>query len=663
MLRRLAVALIGIWSVSLTPAVALAAPEGCKLRTLLTLPVTIGGSFKPMADVQINGHDAMLLIDSGAFYSILSPATAAEFGLRLGPVPFNLTLNGVGGGTVTPQLTTATLTLGGVTIPRKLEFLVGGSEIGGGARGALGQNILSIADVEYDLANGVIRLLKLEGKCKNLRPTYWTKPDDAYSVMDISWATPREPFTEGVGVLNGSKIKMLFDTGSWASMLSLRAASRAGIKTDSPGVTPGGTTHGIGRVEVRTWIAPFESFKIGDEEIRNTHLRMGDLELPMADMLIGADFFLSHRVYVSSGEHKMYFTYNGGPVFNLTTRSEPRQVADRKADTTAAPAQSQQTPPDTSTPPAAGAQPATAGAKQPAEGESNGEDPTGVGSGDSAGPAGPPAAGQAAAAQDATISGVQPTTADGFFRRGAAYLFRNDYEHALADLGRACELNPQEPKYFFERATAYLRSNQPGLSDADIDTTLKLKPDYVNALLWRAQRELAKHDKTAAVADLDAADRAAPPQEGLRLEMARTYMRAGAPSQAVKQFGLWIDAHREDINIPGAYVGRCWARALSGQELEKGLSDCNKMMYRLPDKSGALASRGLVYLRLGKYQRAISDYNDALKQHPRNAWALYGRGMAEFQLNNTTAADADFSAATAVAPHIAEEFKKHGIAP
>ena len=34
-------------------------------------------------------------------------------------------------------------------------------------------------------------------------------------------------------------------------------------------------------------------------------------------MLLGADFFLSHRILVSNSQHKLYFTYNGGPVFQL----------------------------------------------------------------------------------------------------------------------------------------------------------------------------------------------------------------------------------------------------------------------------------------------------------------------------------------------------------
>jgi hypothetical protein len=46
-------------------------------------------------------------------------------------------------------------------------------------------------------------------------------------------------------------------------------------------------------------------------------VRIADFELRDADMLIGADFFLSHHIFVSNSQHKLYLTYNGGPVFNL----------------------------------------------------------------------------------------------------------------------------------------------------------------------------------------------------------------------------------------------------------------------------------------------------------------------------------------------------------
>jgi hypothetical protein len=83
------------------------------------------------------------------------------------------------------------------------------------------------------------------------------------------------------------------------------------------------------RARYSTWlprIAPFQSFRIGGEEIRNTRLRIGDTGLDDVDMLLGADFFLSHRIYVANSQNKVYFTYKGGPVLDLSSR-EPGGAA------------------------------------------------------------------------------------------------------------------------------------------------------------------------------------------------------------------------------------------------------------------------------------------------------------------------------------------------
>jgi len=661
MLRALAVALLGIWGLSLTPSTALAAPEHCQLGILLQLPVTMNG-FRPLVDAKINDHDVSMMVDSGAFFSFLTPAAAAELQLSLSAAPFELRVKGVAGEMTSLALATANLTLGGIKFPRKLEFLVGGNDLGPGTQGIIGQNILRIADVEYDLANGMIRLIKPEGNCHKANPMYWTHASDAYSVMDITAATAQEPHTTGVAVLNGSKLKVIFDTGAGASMLSLRAAERAGVKPDSHGVTPAGLTYGMGQGFVKTWIGPFESFKLGDEEIRNTHLRFGELQLLNADMLIGPDFFLSHRIYVASSQHKLYFTYNGGQVFNLSNLRDTDSAASQKPSaappTSNTPAQNAQAPASGNTTPTAPQTPASHGNDSAEEGpataddaSSNGEPP----------PAASTGAGGAAADPGKVIAGAEPTTAEEFSRRGAAYTARRDYPHAIADLSRACELDPSQAKYFMQRATAYWYNKQADRAGPDVDTAIKLEPGDVDALLWRGQQRLLHHDKTGALADLDAADHAATAQASMRVRLAQLYQRAGQYQQATTQYGLWIDAHKDDVNVAVAYTGRCWARGLSGQELDQGLSDCNKALHRMSDSPGALASRGLIYLRLEKFDRAISDYSAALKQRPKNAWALYGRGLAESH-KQTAAADQDIAAATALAPHIAEQFKKLGIA-
>src|SRR4029077_750119 len=113
-------------------------------------------------------------------------------------------------------------------------------------------------------------------------------------------------------------IRVTFDTGAYTSMLSLRAASRAGIQTDSPSVVDAGYSSGIGRGMVKTYLVTASSFKIGDgAEIQNARLRVADFNLE-TDMLLGSDFFVSHHIFVSNSQRKLYLTYNGGPVFNLT---------------------------------------------------------------------------------------------------------------------------------------------------------------------------------------------------------------------------------------------------------------------------------------------------------------------------------------------------------
>src|SRR6185312_11773367 len=453
----------------------------CKVGKIAELPVTMNG-LRPMVTAKINGADAQFIADSGAFYSLISPASAAEFKLHTEPAPFHLMIRGVGGITEAEVTTVREFTLAGVPI-RNVQFVVGGSQPGAGAVGFLGQNVLHIADVEYDLSNGAIRLMKPDG-CGKAVMAYWAKDGDVYSVIDIAWATSAFPYTTSTAFLNGAKVRVLFDTGASTSVLNLRAAERAGVKTDAPGVVKAGYSRGIGSRAIPTWIAPFDSFKIGDEEVKHTRLRIGDIGSPDADMLIGADFFLSHRVYVASTQRKLYFTYNGGPVFNLMPAPSALTASTGSADASdSTPAakgsatEAPSTPASATTSAAAPTTVAAATASAPAADTDAaaasvpdalaGLDPSGQ-AGDSTPPpaAGPPP----------PIPTDEPKDAAGFARRGSAFAARRDFSRAIADLTRACELAPTEANYFYLRGRTRLASRQPVLALEDFHQALQLKP-------------------------------------------------------------------------------------------------------------------------------------------------------------------------------------------
>ena len=469
------------------------APAACRMSKMAELPVTML-DLRPLIDAKINDKDVRFEVDSGAFYSMISAASAAELGLKIKSAPYGMRVVGIGGVTKPSVATVDLFTVAGFPV-RNMQFLVGGSlsTLDSGSAGLLGQNIFGVTDVDYDFANGKIRFIKSDECPRDAMLAYWVIGGQAYSVMDIDPISVYHPHITSSAYLNGAKIAITFDTGAGVSMLSLRAAERAGIDPKSAGVVDAGAVRGIGSGVVKSYVGVFSSFKVGDEEVQHAKLRFGGTLGIDTDMLLGADFFLSHHVYVALNQHKLYFTYNGGPVFNLAARSGVGKPAESEGDH----------PPD--------------------------------------------------ADKDAEI-----LQADEYSRRGAASAARDDFDHALADLTRACELAPDNPEYFFERGSAHAKNKNPELAMKDFDRALELKPGYVLALLSRADLRLRAKDLVGARTDLDAVDHFAAKQADIRFALAEGYIRLDLPALAVGQLDSWIISHKEDSKRRLALARRCW---------------------------------------------------------------------------------------------------------
>ncbi|NJC07229.1 tetratricopeptide repeat protein [Polymorphobacter fuscus] len=297
---------------------AAAAHAACQVTRYVELPVTMVGR-RPIVTVRINGTDARFILDSGAFHSTIAKANALEHGLAVKPIAPRARMRGIGGASSIGVATAREIGIAGQTL-NNIEFAVGGSDTG--FAGLLGQNILGLADVEYDLPHGIVRIMKSNG-CRNTGMAYWAA-DKPVTILDIAPMAPRQRHTMAAIKINGKKVMATFDTGAAAALLTLDAARRIGVTPDSPGVTPDRFATGLGQGRARTWRAPFDSIDIGGEIIPRPNLQIADLTLPDTDMLIGIDFFLSHRVYVDNQTHRMFITYEGGPVFGF----EPKGAVD-----------------------------------------------------------------------------------------------------------------------------------------------------------------------------------------------------------------------------------------------------------------------------------------------------------------------------------------------
>lgn len=568
----------------------------CRLGIMATLPITMQG-LRPTTVAQINGTDAPFLVDSGAFFSVITPGSAKQFGLHQTPAPAGFYMTGIGGSSTLTVTTVKKFGVAGQTLDN-IPFLVGGSEVGQDSGGVIGYNVLGIGDAEYDLAHGSIRLIKPHG-CTRANFPFWAHATTA-SEIDIDGGiggSARRIAT--TASIDGTKIRVVFDTGAAGSVISRAAATRAGIDVTAPGAVSSGVSTGFGKHAVRSWTVPVAVFKIGDEEVRKTYLRVIEAigEGPEApEMLLGADFFLSHHIYVASALHKLYFTYNGGNVFNLKAIDTPPAVAAADGATPAPPAD-------------------------------------------------------------------EPKTAEEIARRGAAFAARRDYGRAIADLTRAVALAPAEPRYLAERAQAYAGNRQPYLAMADLDAVLKLRPDDVPALMQRAEARMAGRDRPGALADLSAAAAAAPHEADVRFTIGELDERLGDLPAAIAQYDLWLAAHHDDVKAAPAYNGRCWSRALLGTDLELAEKDCAAAHRLDGANVSYLDSRGFVRLRRGDFVHAIADYDAVLAKNPKVAWSLYGRGIARLRTGATAEGTADLAAARALAPNLATFAHAHGVDP
>jgi tetratricopeptide (TPR) repeat protein/predicted aspartyl protease len=592
------------------------AAANCQLQQLGSLAVDMHG-LAPIVSARINGTEARFLLDTGAYYSILSEEAAEKYHLQVHSMPGSFFLRGTGGDQRARQTYVKSLEFIGVPV-HNIQFLVIDTRFGDDYAGIFGQNMLRFSDVEYDLANGVVRLFKPDG-CERQPLAYWAT-GTPYTAIDLQYIDASEDHLRGTAMINGKRMTVFLDTGAARSFLSLQAAERAGITPDSPGVKfLGSLAGGIGPAHDKVWSAPVDSFQLGGEKVEHTHLliadfdpahRIGETWDDMPDMLLGEDFFLSHRIYVAYSQRKLYFTYNGGPLFNLNL-------------------------------------PEFAGAAPKPQ-------------------ASPGATAAAGAGTHGQSDADAPTDADGFRRRGMGYAARREFDLALADLTHACELAPKDVDAHYDRGIVYGRDHQFKPALQDFTTAITLQPDDIDALLARASL-LQSHpdtDPTAAPeikSDLDTVARLAAPNADVRLHLGDMYGKIGDYPAAIQQIDQWLSTHSYPNDRVTGLNERCWWQAAANRDLRAALKDCNHALDLAYDDADVRDSRGLVYLRMGDLNDAIEDYDFALRANPRETTSLYGRGLAELRLGETTQGKTDLTAAEKLDSGVAGRFARMGL--
>ncbi|MEQ1619663.1 MAG: tetratricopeptide repeat protein [Terricaulis sp.] len=209
--------------------------------------------------------------------------------------------------------------------------------------------------------------------------------------------------------------------------------------------------------------------------------------------------------------------------------------------------------------------------------------------------------------------------------RGALRALDMQDARALADFGRALRIGGADAKALLARGALHLDRGAFDEALEDFNAALAIAPES-EALRERGRALLARDDDY-----YDRLDRA---DEMLSL----------------------------DPDNPSVLNERCWLRAVSGEDLDQALEDCDRSLRQRPDDANTLDSRALVHLKRGEFAAALTDYDAALARSPGRGRYAYGRGLAQFGLGRVAEARANLEAGEAAAPNTSRTFARYGVA-
>ena len=436
-------------------ALPAAAAEPCQLSQVGILPVRLQRNL-PVVEGAINGKKAGILLDTGAYASMVTKDAARRFDMDTRDT--GQYASGVGGDSRVLVTRVQKLRIADAEVEGMRVRVIGERPIAG-VDFILGEDFFKRVDVEFDYAKGAVRLYKPSPGCANAFLAYW----DAKAIVVPLDNADKILFPV---TINGVKATAMLDSGASGTVISLELAEKAGITPRSSGVQPANCHGGIGGAAVRSWIAPFDTFTVGDETIRDARLQVMDLDRLAygregADLLIGTDFLRAHHVFAARHQGKLYFTYSGGQVFpnapdvdcddRMRSGSPTEALAEYDKAIAANPADTR----------ALLARAILRGSRKDFDG--------------------------ALADLDALLA-IEPAHAPALQRRMAIRMSRGDYAGALSDADAAIANGMNVANMYWTRATIKESLGDDAGALVDIDQALKLEPLNPNALRFRALR-------------------------------------------------------------------------------------------------------------------------------------------------------------------------------
>jgi hypothetical protein len=276
-------------------------------RATVALQV-IGGTIT--VPVEVNGMTATFILDTGAERSVMTEEAVARLGVARDQW-VGTTMGGVGGIERRPNADPRSLSLGGVKLMRRTlthdtsltvaelaHTRLGGLVIDG----LLGRDFLSVFDLDLDVPDRRLTLYQVQDCAGRFLP--WT---GHYAAIPIT--VPVEQAIIVPVMLDGRPLRALLDTGASASLVAAPGMYKMGLDQAHLAGDAADQISGLGPRTVIVHRHRFGRLEVGDQVINSPLLWVEPIRLlPIADMLLGADFVAGRRVWISFATRQLFVT-------------------------------------------------------------------------------------------------------------------------------------------------------------------------------------------------------------------------------------------------------------------------------------------------------------------------------------------------------------------
>jgi predicted aspartyl protease len=299
MLRALSLLfLIGLAACAADPPTPGPLVHGCTMTRRAELDLHMSRNFM-LAPVRLNGMPALLLVDTGAEASTLTPEAAAALHLPRDP-KHNSVLIGISGPIRTENVRLHQLVVGDV---ERRDQSVGVGQMPAfpgqhpAVAGLLGADLLSAYDVDIDVPNRRMTLYSPVA-CDGFRP--W--PD----AMAVPLMRTRSGLSFVDATVDGRAVRALVDTGARTTLISRHTASLLGVTDAELARDPERRGMGIGRggIEFRQHL--FNELGLPGAMGHDVVANVADLQLPGVQMLLGADYLGARRIWISYSTGRLF---------------------------------------------------------------------------------------------------------------------------------------------------------------------------------------------------------------------------------------------------------------------------------------------------------------------------------------------------------------------